>query len=916
MVFRAWYAIPERLTTSTGKDTRGAYGFLTTFLRVIREHSPSHIAVTFDTKAPTFRDEIFPEYKAHRPPVDPELHAQIPIVKDIMKAFKVPIYELDGYEADDLVGTLSKLAYDKYKMDSIILTGDADQLQLVDNNTKVLMYTGFNSKIYGIDDVVERYDGLGPEYVAEIKALEGDPSDNIPGVAGIGKKTARTLLNKLGHFESLFSNTQKIHEIESLRGKERIYQIIQNNKTIAYEGLKLTTIIRNVPILLDNKESEFGSYDKDELLELLSKLEFKSLSNQIIRKQNTLSNNEKTLEEKNVAVNIALDYKKELKGKTYITINDLDSLINMVKEIEEAGDFSFDTETSGLNMISSSLVGISFSCAENKAWYIPLGHREGSQLSISNILEILNKLFTNENLSSCAHNANFDLTILSMAGIEVTNLKFDTMIAAFLCGVRPVGLKNLVQKYFNVNMTPIEDLIGKGKNQITMVDVPIEKSSPYACADADYTLQLKKIFIKLLNIHNSKFTHDEIEVPLISSLVDMQKNGILLNTSVLDKMSESLSKEISLIETNLKNIMKINDINLNSNQQIASILIEKFDVPKTRKTKTGYSVDSSALENIIASEGLNKDVYNIAEGLIKYRELTKLKSTYVDSLPKQINAVTRRVHSNFNQIGSSTGRLSSNNPNIQNIPIRTELGRNVRKAFTTNNKDGWLLLAADYSQIELRILAELSREKSLISAFINSEDIHSSTARMMYEVSDVNSEQRRIAKILNFGVIYGLGPLGISRQTNLSREQGKKFIELYFGKYPGIKDYIEKQKEKVHNNGYAETITGRRRYLPEINSNNPRIRAGAERVAINMPIQGTAADLIKIAMINISKELKIQQMRSLLVAQVHDELILDVAPGELMEIQSIVVKLMKSAMNLKIPLEVEIKSGPTWGDME
>ena len=381
-------------------------------------------------------------------------------------------------------------------------------------------------------------------------------------------------------------------------------------------------------------------------------------------------------------------------------------------------------------------------------------------------------------------------------------------------------------------------------------------------------------------------------------------------------MSESLSKEKSLIETNLKNIMKINDINLNSNQQIASILIEKFDVPKTRKTKTGYSVDSSALENIIASEGLNKDVYNIAEGLIKYRELTKLKSTYVDSLPKQINAVTRRVHSNFNQIGSSTGRLSSNNPNIQNIPIRTELGRNVRKAFTTNNKDGWLLLAADYSQIELRILAELSREKSLISAFINSEDIHSSTARMMYEVSDVSSEQRRIAKILNFGVIYGLGPLGISRQTNLSREQGKKFIELYFGKYPGIKDYIEKQKEKVHNNGYAETITGRRRYLPEINSNNPRIRAGAERVAINMPIQGTAADLIKIAMINISKELKIQQMRSLLVAQVHDELILDVAPGELMEIQSIVVKLMKSAMNLKIPLEVEIKSGPTWGDME
>jgi len=922
MIFRAWYAIPERLTTKTGKDTRGAYGFLTTFLRVIREHSPSHVVVTFDTKAPTFRNKLFPDYKAHRPPVEPELHEQIPIVKNIMRAFNVPIYEFDGYEADDLVGTLSHQANNDYNMNSIILTGDADQLQLVNKNIKVLMYTGFTSKIYNVDDVIDRYDGLGPEYVAEIKALEGDPSDNIPGVPGIGKKTARLLLNKFGHFESLFNKTNEISEIRSLRGKDRIRGIIENNKSVAYEGLELTTIIQNVPISLDEKKSEFGLYDQQELIELLNELEFKSLTNQIFNSNKNLARVKNkpanTLDEQQNSVSELneINFEDNLKNKLYKTITDKDSFIAMVNEIEQDGEFSFDTETSGLNMISSNLVGISFSSTKNKAWYIPLGHKEGPQINIIEILGILDHLFTNNKLVSCAHNANFDLTILKMAGIQVTNLKFDTMIAAFLCGIRPVGLKSLVKQFFNVFMTPIEDLIGKGKNQISMVDVPLEKASPYACADADFTLQLKKKFSDLLKLHNSKFTHDEIEIPLIPVIVEMQTNGMFLDAEVLNKMSYTLEKEISNKETDLKSIIKEPEINLNSNQQIASILIKKFGIPKTRKTKTGYSMDASSLENLINTKGLHSDVYKISEGLIKYRELTKLKSTYIDSLPKQINLKTGKIHSNFNQIGSSTGRLSSNNPNIQNIPIRTDLGREVRKSFTSNYKNGWQLLAADYSQIELRILADLSEEKSLIESFNNNEDIHSSTAKIMYEVEKVSLEQRRIAKILNFGVIYGLGPLGISRQTNLSKDQGKKFIDIYFGKYSGIRKYIDEQKLKVSQNGYAETLTGRRRYLPDINSPNQRIKAGAERIAINMPIQGTAADLIKIAMINIYQELKIQKMSSILIAQVHDELIFEIAPGELMEMQSIVVTLMKSAMNLKIPLEVEIKTGPTWGDME
>jgi len=907
MVFRAWFSIPERLSTETGQDTRGAYGFLTTFFKVLREHSPSHVVMTFDTRAPTFRDDLYPNYKAHRPPVDPALHEQIPLVKKIMDSFNVPVYELDGFEADDLVGTLSNQA-NKLNMDSLILTGDADQLQLVDDRTRVLMYTGFgNSRVYDDSAVKERYDGLGPEYIAEIKALEGDPSDNIPGIPGIGKKTARILLNSLGHFESLFANTSKISEIPSLRGARRIQEIIEKNKKVAYDYLKLTTIVRTAPISLDFDKSEFGNYDRNIIVGTLSQLEFRSIIRQIPESPEADSAT------KSSGNNVT---KKSTENVNYRVITEKTSLIAMIDELTSGGDFAFDTETSGLNAMQANLVGISFSEKKGSAWYIPLGHANGDQIPKDQALDLISKLFSDPDLSCCAHNANFDLTILKNAGVEVKNLTFDTMVAAFLCGKRSIGLKNLAFELFNEEMTPITNLIGSGRNQISMADVSIAEVTPYACADADFTLQLKHELSPLLTTNNVEFVNNQIEIPLIPVILEMQTNGMLIDSDLLQKMSVDLSSEIDQIKQVLLSTMGEEDINLNSNQQLANLLITKLGAPKTRKTKTGFSMDSNSLENIIHTSGLDDRIYEISSGILKYRELTKLKSTYVDALPQQINTKTGRVHSRFNQVGTSTGRISSNDPNIQNIPVRSDLGRNVRKAFTSDHNKGWQFLAADYSQIELRILAHLAEEPSLISAFKNNEDIHSSTAKTIYGVEDVQPNQRRIAKILNFGIIYGLGPIGVARQTDLSREQGREFIDLYFGKYPGIRDYIEKQKQFTKNRGYAETVTGRRRYLPDIRSNNPRIRGNAERASVNMPIQGTSADVIKIAMINIYRELKLQNMLSKLVAQVHDELIFEISPGELMEMQEMVTRLMPNAIELKVPLNVETKTGLTWGDME
>lgn len=933
IVFRAWFAMRDHLITASGQNTTGASGFMTMFLKTIREQNPTHIAVTFDTKAPTFRKELFPEYKAHRQEVDPALHEQIPIVKEILEPMGVPVYEYEGFEADDLIGTLSKQATEQ-GVKTLILTGDADQLQLVDDKTSLLMYTGFGDmRTYDPPAVAEKYDGLGPEYVAEIKALEGDSSDNIPGVPGVGKKSARTVLTKLGHFDSLFENLDKVEQIEGLRGAKRTMNLLEEHRETAATALVLTTIVRDVPVEFDLEQTRFGEFDREAVIKTLMNYELRLVANRLPKSSNSSEENlETTPGWESPATNRQIDMMAGETGAAtvealvetepekplgeYEIVTDMAGLESMIEAIRSKGEFAFDTETTGLDSMTSDLVGLSFSIKSEHAWYVAVGHNEGDQVPFAEGLAALRPLFEDESIEKIAHNANYDMMVLASAGIEVKNLSFDTMIAAALCGRRAIGLKQLALELFQAEMTEIKTLIGTGKKQITMAEVAIEQAGPYAAADADFTWRLYEHFEPEIDNHNARYVNEEIELPLLPVLIEMQRNGMIIDKTALAEMSEQLGSDVEQIKQAATAVVGGRDLNLASNQQVAALLIDELGAPKTRKTKTGWSMDANALEKIVETSGLDDRVYQIAEAVLKYRELTKLKSTYVDALPELVNPQTGRVHTSFNQVGSATGRLSSNDPNVQNIPVRTELGRRVRKAFVADAENGWQFLAADYSQIELRILAHLSQEPGLLEAFHKGEDIHAATARAMYDVEEVSADQRRIAKILNFGVIYGLGPVGVARQTDLSRQQGQEFIDLYFGKYPGIRDYIEQVKQSARDNGFAETITGRRRYLPDINAGHPGHRAAAERVSVNMPIQGTAADVIKIAMVNISNEMKSQKMQSKMSIQVHDELIFEIAPGELMEMQMLVTSMMPAAMDLDVPLLVEAKTGPTWGDMD
>lgn len=905
MVFRAWFSIPERLN-SNKIDTRGAYGFINTLIKSIRENNITHIVVCFDTKAATFRDEIFPEYKAQRPPVDPNLHKQIPIAKDLLSSLQIPVFEKDGFEADDLVGTISSIANSK-ELDCLILTGDADQLQLVNKKTNVLMYSGFGDiRIYDTEKVKERYDGLGPEFVAEIKALEGDPSDNIPGVPGIGKKAARTLLSEYGHFENLFENINNIENIE-LRGAKRIQNILSENIEVAKKGLRLTEIVTNVEIDFEIKKCEFTNHDSDKIKSTFEHYELRNSFNNL----KSIINLTNEIPEKKITISTI-----EIPEDSLILVNNSEVFEKMLIELKASNHFSFDTETTGLNTLEDEIIGISFSNSENKAWYLVIKHDEINVSFNKENFEKIKNLFEDPSISKSAHNANFDMMVLKNFGIEVENLDFDTVIAAALCGRRSLGLKNLSTEILNISMTRIQDLIGTGKNQKTLDQININEVYKYAASDSLITFKLRNYFINELKKFNQEDLFYKVEIPLIKEIITMQYNGFLLDVDKLNNMSKALEIDLDELDQTIHNIYPEKDFNLNSGKQVAEILVDHLNAPTIKKTKTGISVDAEVLENYSQNKNLDERIVQIASGILRYRELSKIKSTYVDSLPNLINKKTHRIHTTFNQLGTSTGRLSSQNPNVQNIPVRSDIGRQVRSAFIVDQKKKFQMLSVDYSQIELRVLAHLSKEENLVKAFINGEDIHNSTAELMYGSSQVSQEQRRIAKILNFGVLYGLGPHGVSQQTDLTRQQGKEFIDLYFGKYPGIKEFQNKLIQDAKSTGYSETLLGRRRYIDDINSANGRARSFAERVAINMPIQGTAAEIIKVAMINLGKEIKINSLNSKMLIQVHDELIFEVAPGELMELSMMINEIMPNAIKLDIPVLVDIKTGDSWGKLE
>ena len=911
MIFRVFYS-RQPMVSSTGVTTTVVQGFLSILFKLIKETKPSHIILALDSKGPTFRHEQYPEYKAGREPAPPELTEQIPTLEKVIEAFNIPIHNVEKYEADDIIGTIALDAYSE-GFNTVVVSGDKDLFQLINDKTSI-WYSSPNR--FSSDRLVDEnsyadekgFEGVKPQNVPDLKGLAGDSSDNIKGIPGIGQKVALALLNKYKNLENIYKNIEDIPDL-NVRGAARVQRLLEEHKNNAFLSRELATIKKDAPLNLDFGQSEFWNFENDQVIEVLKDLELMSLVNRIPPKYDSEIN-----------VNVI----PRIKGE-YRCANS-ESMINlMIQLIKKEGAFSFDTETSSLSPFESELVGISICTQPGTGWYIPIAHEEGENISES-ALQSVKDIFKDPFIEKIAHNANFDISVLVNNNFEINNLNFDTMIAANLLSKRSTGLKKLCLDIIQEEMTPIEDLIGKGKDQISFKNVSIEKAVDYSCADADVTLRLKNIFEKDLDKSGLMKVMNEIEIPLATVLVDMQKNGVFVNKEPLHNFSKELNEEIKDLEKKAKEIIGTDEINLGSTQQLAEVLTKEMKVPEKgwlRKTKkTGkHSTDESNLREILTKlkEPENKDLVHpgtedLVNIILKLREQSKLKNTYTDPIPNMVNNNTGRLHAYFNQAGTATGRLSSSEPNLQNIPVKTENRNQIRKAFEA--QEGYVLMSADYSQIELRILAHISEEPSLLKAFINNEDIHDATAKTIYQTENVSKEQRRVAKILNFGVIYGLSPDGVSRQTDLTRIQGKEFIDLYFSKYPEIKRYIDEVIQSAKKNKFVETLTRRRRLIPEINSNNWRDRASAERMAINMPIQGSAADVIKIAMINISKIIKEKNIASKMIIQVHDELIFEVPQEEILIMENLLNEIMPQALYLKVPLSIDISYGKTWGDLK
>ncbi|MCI0846254.1 MAG: DNA polymerase I, partial [Chloroflexi bacterium] len=804
MVHRSFHAISVRgsLTVkATGEDITGVYGFTNVFLRALQDWSPTYCAIAFDTSAPTFRHLRFPNYKAQRAPTPPELRGQFGRVKQLMQSFGVPVFEVDGYEADDVIGTLCRQATAQ-GVDTVILTGDRDTFQLVSPSVRVdLSYSVQERKVYNEAELATRYSGLTAAQQPDFKALLGDTSDNIPGVPRIGEKRAIGLLTEFQNLEGIY---QHLEEVKPPSVKASLAE----NRELAFANRELMTINLDAPVELDLEASRFGNYDRKALVDLMTELEFFSIIDRL----------PVTAGAGDSPMTADASRPEPAPLGDYQAVRTEEELERMLAALWEAGSFSFDTETTSLDPFQADLVGLSFSVEPGKAWYVPVGHKEGSQLPLEHVLAAVRPLMESPDLGKCAHNANYDVSVLANHGVHCRNVDFDTMIAAHLLTKGALGLKNLALNVLGEEMTPITKLIGTGRKQITFDQVDIESAVPYAAADADMTGRLRDILSGQLDDLGLRPLLEELEMPLVPVLVNMQSHGIKVDAGALHEMSRDLNQQMQQVEQALYDSIG-HTVNINSPQQLSDLLFKELGLPRTKRTKTGYSTDANSLDGL-------KGLHPVVDNILEYRQISKLKSTYVDALPEMINPRTGRIHTSYNQTGSATGRMSSSDPNLQNIPIRTELGRQVRKAFVAQDSPDWLLFSADYSQIELRVLAHLSQDPGLLEAFRRGEDIHSSTASLMFGVpiNEVTSDNRRIAKVLNFGVIYGLSPHGIAQQTEFSREEGARFIEDYFSKYPRIQEYLENVKAKTRETQYVETVMGRRRYLPDINAANFNVR--------------------------------------------------------------------------------------------
>ncbi|MGB6371544.1 MAG: DNA polymerase I [Atribacterota bacterium] len=871
LLYRAFYALPQ-LTTTYGQVVNAVYGFTMILIRLLEEEKPEYIVITFDTPVPTFRHKEFKEYKAHRKKMPDELISQIPLIKEIINNYNIAICSKEGYEADDVIGTIAKEA-EKRNCNTIIVTGDKDAFQLISPHTKIMTtIKGVTEvKIYDEEGIKKKY-GVDPEKIVDILALKGDSSDNIPGVPGIGEKTAIALIKEFGSLENILNNTDKISK-KSLREMIREYEDqIKMSKMLA-------TIVREVPIKHDFDSFRVKSPNYEELWKIFKKLEFKNLLKKIAPQINQ--------EKKKLKFNL-VDTEEKLKGLT--------------NEIIERKYFSFYLVTSSDNAISSNILGIALSFKDNKNYYIPLfalNLIENSKcLSPELALSKLRPCFENQGIIKISHNLKFNFIVLHRYKVEIEGNNFDTMIAAYLLNPsrEGYGLRDLFWEYLKYFKN--EDKESKKKVIMNIVD---------ACENAQNILKLKDILEEKMEEKNLISLFRKIEMPLVKILGEMEINGIKVNIDFLKKMSQQVDTRLGELKKTIYNLSGT-EFNINSPKQLSVVLFERLKLPVIKKTKTGYSTNADVL-NTLAPQ------HKVVSFILENRELDKLKNTYIDKLPFLVNSKTRRIHTSFHQTVTSTGRLSSSEPNLQNIPIRTEMGREIRKAFIA--EEGLVLLSVDYSQIELRILAHLSRDESLLNAFKNDEDIHAHTASGIFNLDQniISEQMRRMAKVINFGIIYGMSSYGLARNLGVGREEAEKYINNYFFRYQGVKKYIEREKEEARKKGYVLTLLNRRRYLEGINSKDKNIREFNERIAINAPIQGSAADLIKLAMIKIDESFKKERFKSRLLLQIHDELIFEVYKPELEKVKSIIKEIMEHSLEISVPIKVNLKTGNNWAEL-
>jgi len=898
LVFRSFHAFSGTQLTTRGQDVGMVFGFLHALLALCRRERPDLLAMTFDTGAPTFRHRMFEAYKANRPPMDEDLRQQLPLLYEMIELLNIPMLAIEGWEADDVMGTLARRG-EAAGLEVFLVTGDKDFYQLVTDRVKVytLPRKGADSpKLYDPAGVETKF-GVRPEKVIEVLGLMGDSSDNVPGVPKVGSKTAVELVNRFGGLEEVLAAANEIRQ-------PKLRENLTNFADQARLSRKLVILDTEAPVGVKPAGLTFGPMNNPRSRQRLAELEFSSILTQLER----------------LEPQAPVEAPSEVE---YHAITDPEALTAMVSELERSDLISMDVETTSLDAMQAELVGMSFSIREYQAWYVSANHFSGvpedwvqppspdlrpqTSRELAYILEQLRPIYANQQPAKTGQNLKYDILVLSCYDVPVAGVVFDTMIASHLLdpSARQHNLDLLAEMHLDYRKIPTSQLIGTGARQISMADVPLPQISEYACEDADIALRLTNYFRPRVADGGFEQLLTEQELPLMPVLVAMERRGVALDTGLLSEMSAGFQTEMDGLVSQVHEAVGY-EFNLNSTQQLADVLYGKLQLPSGRKTKFGFSTDIGELERLAP-------VHEVPRMLLRYRHLTKLKSTYIDALPQMTHPITGRVHTSYTQTVAATGRLSSTDPNLQNIPIRTEDGGRIRKAFIAG-ESGWLMVSADYSQIELRIMAHLSGDERLIKAFIQGLDIHRSTAAWMNDIPPelVTSDMRRHAKEVNFGVLYGMGEFGLAQRLHISRKRAREFIEQYFTNFPRVREYIEEVHERAREQGYVETMMGRRRPIPEINSRNYNVRENARRIAINTPIQGSAADLMKRAMIGVQRMLEEERFEARMLMQVHDELVFEAPPDEMERLAERLKEVMSGAMELRVPLEVDVSWGESW----